>query len=1482
MTAVSIQPTSPPHLPTQLAASSSKVSPNNAGFQQSRASQSSSIHAHDGQATPRETPATMAPGSELNGTSAPVGNPNGEGERFSALANGTRPEAETTNGNDDQRPSSAPGRRNGILESRDDMEPQRPRRPVKPLLLRSKSEYAQRPMDEPEPMEEEIPEWGARHGFEDHYQSEDIISQLANSRSYQIDWGPEDVFAQQQRLGFSANLAFQNWYMYYTDKRHETTGKPKPLQYELQDWRQRDRLKTVSAALAVCLNIGVEPPDQLKTNPGARLEAWTDPTLPPIQKALENIGKALQAQYETLAIRARYKQYLDPSVEETKKFCISLRRNAKEERVLLHYNGHGVPKPTASGEIWVFNKNYTQYIPVSLYDLQHWLQAPTIFVWDCSEAGNILNNYHRFVEKHEEEEEEQFERDDTYNKINFRPYIHLAACAVKENLPTNPLLPADLFTACLTTPIEMALWFFVLQNPLKTNLTPERAKKLPGRLQERRTPLGELNWIFTAITDSIAWTTLPRELFRKFFRQDLMVAALFRNFLLAQRVMTVYGCHPQSYPPLPDTHQHPLWETWDLAVDMALAQLPMLEKKENEGMDYEYQNSTFFTEQLTAFDVYLTRGDAMAQKSPDQLPVLLQVLLSQQHRVRALILLGRFLDLGPWSVQLALSIGIFPYVLKLLQSAAAELKPVMVFIWARLIAVDISCQQDLIKDSGYSYFAQILKPSEGLPVVDSDEHKAMCAFILAMLCKDYKNGQQVCNQTDIMSYCLTHLENEENPLLRQWACLCISQLWQDLPEAKWRGIRENAYVKLTYLAKDPCCEVRAAVIHAMTTFLGIPDLTEEVARIEESIAWTILDMGNDGSPMVRKEFIIFLSHFIVRFENKFLVTAFEQLVEEKEYLVFPPQNDGQEHKMGLHYARPEHRNKDGTIKPTAHGLSHNTVYMACWKLALILSVDPHPEVQREATIIIDYVHNALLNSSVGAPAQLVISEIQKRTSRQAHRHTASGSQRNSLVGVPNTPPLPSPGLLRRTASLLFPSLIGSEDKSRPTTPSSPAMQRSPSIKLASNQVVAPPEQQDQVRFAQYNVTHEPVSGAFQERDLKKPPTLPLTSKFLDWSIEYFREPQMKPSEADEPGSTEYNERLWRRSRNENILRETQPLKQMAGSHRWNNQLGIVNNGAQPAKMTFHQFEDHLAVADDGNTVYVWDWKKQGRLSKFSNGNPEGSKISDMKFINEDDQAFLLTGSSDGVIRVYRNYDSDKEIELASSWRALTQMVPSNVNSGMVFDWQQVTGRVLVAGDVRVIRVWYAAYETCIMDIPARSGSCVTSLTSDQMTGNMFVAGFGDGAVRVFDTRNRPQDSMVRKWKDESDRQWIKSVHMQRGGQRELLSASRNGKVKVWDIRMDKPLHSFQTTRDTLRTASTHEHLPVFAVGTSAHTVKVFNLDGNELSRVEPYSSFLQQNRSSPISATAFHPHRPILGCAARGDHHINLFTCKESESSQLG
>jgi len=184
--------------------------------------------------------------------------------------------------------------------------------------------------------------------------------------------------------------------------------------------------------------------------------------------------------------------------------------------------------------------------------------------------------------------------------------IVLSACAAHEELPTSPELPADLFTACLTSPLRVALSFVRRDGlvALPDELLERRAslgisahlgasrrisarprRRVPGSPSERRTPAGELNWIFTAVTDAIAWATLPRDLFRRLFRQDssslplpqlqlvqrahssrvhrqdMLLASLCRNFLLAQRVFARYDLHPTSSPPLPEAHGQPPRDT---------------------------------------------------------------------------------------------------------------------------------------------------------------------------------------------------------------------------------------------------------------------------------------------------------------------------------------------------------------------------------------------------------------------------------------------------------------------------------------------------------------------------------------------------------------------------------------------------------------------------------------------------------------------------------------------------------------------------------------------------------------------------------------------------------------------------------------------------------------------------------------------------------------------------------------------------------
>lgn len=63
---------------------------------------------------------------------------------------------------------------------------------------------------------------------------------------------------------------------------------------------------------------------------------------------------------------------------------------------------------------------------------------------------------------------------------------------------------------------------------------------------------------------------------------------------------------------------------------------------------------------------------------------------------------------------------------------------------------------------------------------------------------------------------------------------------------------------------------------------------------------------------------------------------------------------------------------------------------------------------------------------------------------------------------------------------------------------------------------------------------------------------------------------------------------------------------------------------------------------------------------------------------------------------------------------------------------------------------------------------MTALTCDQVAGNILVAGFGDGGLRVYDRRIPPRDNMVRSYQG-SHPGWVLNVHMQRGGNRELVS-----------------------------------------------------------------------------------------------------------------
>ncbi|KAK9885165.1 hypothetical protein WA026_010675 [Henosepilachna vigintioctopunctata] len=770
------------------------------------------------------------------------------------------------------------------------------------------------------------------------------------------------------------NLTDKDLPLCFTKERHLSVIEG--TKFVPQLWRLKERMKTVSVALVLCLNVGVDPPDIIKTQPCARLECWIDLLSMSPTKALEKVGSNLRAQYENWQPRARYKQSLDPTAEEVKKLCLSLRKNAKEERVLFHYNGHGVPKPTTNGEIWVFNRQYTQYIPLSVFDLQTWMGSPSIYVYDCSNAGVIVESFKQFAIQHETEYEQNLQNvgtsPPTMPPPSFHNCIQLGACAANQVLPMNPDLPADLFTACLTTPIKVALRWYVLQRSshLVPTVTLEEIDSIPGTQSDRRTMKGELNWIFTAITDTIAWNTLPMELFQRLFRQDLLVASLFRNYLLAERIMRACDCTPVSSPELPPTHQHPMWEAWDLALDLCLAQLPkVLSNKQ------PFKHLPFFEQQLSAFQVWLDIGETVGSEEkspPEQLPIVLQVLLSQIHRMRALELLGRFLNLGPWAVNLALSVGIFPYVLKLLQSSASELRAPLLFIWSKILAIDKTCQSDLVRDGGHKYFLQILQDTSL-----SSEVRTQAVFCLACIVNNFQEGKELAVQGSLVSICLEQL-NDPCPHLRQWLALCLGLLWDHYESARWTGVRDNAHEKLYDLLKDPSPEVRASAVFALGTFINSSvERTNHAKNIDHTVALNLINtVGSDMSCLVRKELINALQWIVLPFE-----TGFTQLVlgEQTRGSLQDVASTSGMRRIG---SRDRLRTGDdsaermqrvsssssiqsllntsqghsGTLAPTAL-MGFGSMYSKIWLALGYLELDPSPEVSSMCSKITSYIRN---------------------------------------------------------------------------------------------------------------------------------------------------------------------------------------------------------------------------------------------------------------------------------------------------------------------------------------------------------------------------------------------------------------------------------------------------------------------------------------------------------------------------------------------
>ena len=278
--------------------------------------------------------------------------------------------------------------------------------------------------------------------------------------------------------------------------------------------------------------------------------------------------------------------------------------NKAKDRVLFYYFGscEGLPQPQ---QTFFFTGNARQ--SVNMIDVLDILSAmPQIYIFDTAGAGQLLSAVKSAFwddygehQKQEDSVRTQARKLGSFPQLNptefatqdadivvrnIRPtdpalkYIFFGSCSAGEAAPAHPLLPNDIFTACLNTPMKMALLWFIIQHrgqlwmSVDDDLLPLAIIHALGSTEDvKGAPLNELKKVYDAIADTIAWQLLPTELYHRLFREDPVVVAYCRNFFLAQQIIRALGRHPVSFPQIPAAQNHHLWLTWDAAIHGTLS-----------------------------------------------------------------------------------------------------------------------------------------------------------------------------------------------------------------------------------------------------------------------------------------------------------------------------------------------------------------------------------------------------------------------------------------------------------------------------------------------------------------------------------------------------------------------------------------------------------------------------------------------------------------------------------------------------------------------------------------------------------------------------------------------------------------------------------------------------------------------------------------------------------------------------------------------
>ncbi|ORY31945.1 raptor N-terminal caspase like domain-domain-containing protein [Naematelia encephala] len=1096
--------------------------------------------------------------------------------------------------------------------------------------------------------------------------------------------------------------------------------------------------------------------------------AWTTPVPKDPQgsmiRVMEQYASQLQACSFQMPVDVR--TVPDPSKGTIQHHLQKARLAAgRDSYVAVLYCGHGIQEPpTEAGELWCYDRSFeecmqggggpSEYIPILVFDLLTWAGASTCYVWDCQNAGRIIRAALAEADEIDSQLREAGAQNASVGELHPAVYarrqIHFAACGANETLPRIPDLPDDLFTACLTTPLRVALLFHNFQSFALTTTSSRHAQRSARDMLLLWTNMsedlkGRLWSELQAILFNIAWSNMDPKEYQKLFGQaGDVVSSLAAGFLLSQRVMGAYRAHPESIPPIPSSIAHALWTHWDLILDNFFEQTP--EYFEDGTIDHGWEKGlrlvTFLSDQL---DSVLSVDPAAHDTYLSRLPIICQAVASTEHRQRACEVLDICLqNLDTVELTRAIHGGALHAASQLLTLRDTSLATAthLVSIWASLVRHDASVAvlaQDgrtaerLTSVPSVKFFLDGLEQHLGVDVYDQSTTRRVTqlAAVLSAIANFVAGRQASRFLTRTLSLGSIMLKSEEY-LIGQWGALLVAEVLGSIEhtEDTHRETLDMIQNRLLSMVESSSVETRAASIYALSrripshilsdithleATLGIADklavhatlegsaiVRKELVRLFDRVlhaggkwsSFTVLIWALELAKLNRPQDLDRVNQLILETERKIGLTAVSKrcvLILKSILLVlqaYSSDPDRTIEKLVL---------KLLLVRLTALGLGTRPEIA----IAVLRGQQPVEDLEQAAVILVNSW--AAWEGERDGDLKGFNNELFERSKRSLHVYLGSNSRPTLLPDQPRA----EPETVRERTVFLRQRLL--ED----------------SIVVAEQQVGLP--------------------WQWQMKDINSPDS---------WSTVHFH------SFLNTVMSCNNSDRLlfwdWRSSKKTGQVKLDLPP-------------GAIIKSAR----MIHELHDDLVV-----------------LAEISNGD-----------------IHVLSGHASEPDKI-RTMSSFSALDIG---RYKMPVVDPD-HRRLVCTWWRQSGKLCVGGPAPIIKAWDGPSERCVRIVDTNSTQALTTMITEPVSGNIIITGFADGLVKLYDMRQARRQPLLTWLGDRNllpnvqEGQAIAKLGVVLGESTHITAACSNGILNVHDLRnLSEPTSSILIHPTGISSASFQAH-----------------------------------------------------------------------------